>query len=54
MPPTKGNSVIPVFSDPNFREQLVELYKMYYTLFFEKFQIYETYFELPYIKLLRR
>ena len=43
MPPTKGNSVIPVFSDPNFREQLVELYKMYYTLFFDENQIHITF-----------
>ena len=35
----------------NFRKQLVELYKMYYTLFCEKFQIYESYSELPFTSI---
>ena len=42
-PPTSAFEV----SDPDLRVQLVELYKLYYTLFFNKNRIDKSYFELP-------
>ena len=42
--PTRGFEA----SDPDFRIQLDELYKMYYTLFFDENQIDISYFELPF------